>query len=170
MPNPRNPFRINVGFIAHQEVGYKHKFTFEFEKIQIADDLDLNHFEGYVDISRTAQGLLTDGKFTADTSLECVRCLKTFEQTLKFRLTELYAFNEKSMTDSELLYPDDAHLDLQSLIREYALLEIPIRPICKKDCQGLCAVCGEDLNKSDCGHKQSDNESPFSVLRDLLGE
>ena len=78
--------------------------------------------------------------------------------------------NEKSMTDSELLLPEDAHIDLQPLIREYALLEIPIRPICKPDCQGLCIVCGLDLNKNNCGHEQTSEGSPFSVLKDLFKE
>ncbi|GAB4428580.1 MAG: DUF177 domain-containing protein [Anaerolineales bacterium] len=166
----RNPFRLNVGFIAHQEVGYKHEFTFEFEQIQITDDLDLRNFAGLVKFSRTPQGLLTEGKFDTQTTLQCVRCLNDFEQDLQYHFTELYAFNKKSMTDSELLLPDDAHIDLQPLIREYALLEFPMRPLCKPDCKGLCMVCGVDLNKTDCGHKQTSEESPFSVLKDLLGD
>ena len=163
-----NPFRLNVGFIIHQEVGYKHEFSFDFEQIQISDDLDLIHLEGLVKISRTPQGLLTEGKFSAETTLECVRCLNNFGKNLQFNFIELYAFNEKSMTDSELLLPEDAHIDLQPLIREYALLEIPIRPICKSDCKGLCIVCGLDLNMNDCRHEQTSEGSPFSVLKDLL--
>jgi len=164
----RNPFRLNVGFITHQEVGYKHEFSFEFEQIQISDDLDLRHFEGLVGFSRTPQGLLAEGKFSVETTLQCVRCLNDFWKNMQFNFIELYAFNEKSMTDSELLLPEDGHIDLRPLIREYALLEIPIRPICVPDCQGLCIVCGQDLNKNDCGHKQTTEESPFSVLKDLF--
>jgi uncharacterized protein len=69
-----------------------------------------------------------------------------------------------------LILPEDAHIDLQPLIREYALLEIPIKPICKPDCKGLCPVCGEDLNQVDCGHKGDTKETPFSALKDLLEE
>lgn len=170
MSKTRNPFRLNVGFVTHQEVGYKHEFSFEFEEIQISDDLDLRFFEGLVGFNRTPQGLLAKGKFSANTTLQCVRCLNDFELNLQYDFIELYAFNEKSMTESELLLPEDAHIDLQPLIREYALLEIPIRPICKSDCQGLCLVCGLDLNINDCGHEQTSEESPFSVLKDLLEE
>ena len=170
MTNPRRPFRLNVGFIVHQEVGYKREFPFEFELIQISEDLDLRHLEGVATIGRTPQGLIMQAKFSADTTLECARCLNEFEHSLGWQLTELYAFNEKSISESDLLMPDDGHIDLQPLIREYALLEVPINPICKPDCKGLCSVCGEDLNQSDCGHKDSTEESPFAALKDLLEE
>ena len=168
MTNPRRPFRLNVGFIVHREVGYSREFPFEFEQIQISDDLDLRHFEGVATIGRTPQGLIMQAEFSAKTTLECARCLNDFNHKLDWNLTELYAFNEKSVTDSELILPDDAHIDLQSLIREYALLEVPINPTCKPDCKGLCPVCGEDLNLVDCGHKEIVDDSPFSVLKDLL--
>lgn len=170
MTNPRRPFRLNVGFIVHQEVGYKREFPFEFDQIQISDDLDLRHFEGVASIGRTPQGLIVQAKFSAKTTLECVRCLNEFEQGLTWELVELYAFNEKSVSESNLLLPEDAHIDLQPLIRDYALLEVPIKPICKPTCQGLCSVCGEDLNQADCGHKDIAESSPFSALKDLLGE
>ena len=170
MTNPRRPFRLNVGFIVHQEVGYKREFPFEFDQIQISDDLDLRHFEGAANIGRTPQGLIVQADFSGDTTLECVRCLNEFEHSLAWELTELFAFNEKSVSESELLLPEDAQIDLQPLIREYALLEIPINPICTPGCKGLCPVCGEDLNQIDCGHKSITKESPFSALKDLLEE
>lgn len=170
MTNPRRPFRLNVGFIVHQEVGYNREFSFEFEQIQISDDLDLRHFDGIANIGRTPQGLIMKADFSAETTLECARCLNEFTHKLSWNLTELYAFSEKSVSESDLILPDDAHIDLQPLVREYALLEIPINPTCRPDCKGLCSVCGEDLNQSDCGHKEIADESPFSVLKDLLEE
>ncbi|MGD8405324.1 MAG: DUF177 domain-containing protein [Anaerolineales bacterium] len=170
MTNPRRPFRLNVGFVIHQEVGYKHEFPFEFEQIQISDDLDLRQFEGIAAIGRTPQGLIVQADFSAETTLECVRCLNEFEYQLKWNFTELYAFNQRSVSDSGLIIPDDAHIDLHPLIREYALLEIPIKPLCKPTCKGLCALCGEDLNIRDCGHRDIAEESPFAALKDLLEE
>ena len=168
MTNPRRPFRINVGFIIHEEVGARYEFPFEFEKIRLADDLELKNFNGLVEISRTPQGLLVQGRFSGSTTLECVRCLTEFNRPLVWNLTELYAFNEKSVSDSGLIIPEDAQLDLESLIREYALLEVPINPLHDPDCKGLCPVCGQDLNVADCGHRPHDDESPFTVLKKLL--
>ena len=48
------------------------------------------------------------------------------------------------------------------------LLETPISPVCKPDCQGLCMECGQNLNEKDCGHKPLEPDSPFAKLKDLL--
>lgn len=167
MPNPRKPFRINVGFIIHEEVGYSHEIPFEIEKIKL-DDLELKNLVGKVDIGRTPQGLVVQGNFEADTVLECVRCLREFTEPLDWEFTELFAFTKKSVSESELLVPEDAQLDLAPLIREYALLEIPIKPLHDPECKGLCIECGQDLNISDCGHSQDQDDSPFSELKNLL--
>jgi uncharacterized protein len=167
MPSPRKPFRINVGFIIHEEVGYSHEIPFELEKVKL-DDLELQNLIGVITFGRTPQGLVVQGNFSADTKIECVRCLKEFKYPLQWEITELYAFNKKSVSESELLVPDDAHIDLAPLIREYALLEIPIKPLHDPDCKGLCIECGQDLNIKDCGHNQDSGDSPFSVLKKLL--
>ena len=80
----------------------------------------------------------------------------------------MYAFNDKSVSDSGLIVPENAQIDLQPLIRDYALLEIPISPTCKPDCKGLCPVCGQDLNMRDCGHRSDAGTSSFASLKDLL--
>ena len=167
MPNPRKPFRINVGFIIHEEVGYSHEFPFDLDKVTL-EDLELKHVEGSVHIGRTPQGLIAQGKFSGETTLECVRCLKGFVHPLEWEFTELYAFNKKSVSETGLLLPDDAHIDFAPLLREYALLEVPINPLHTPDCKGLCIECGQDLNVKDCGHSQGDEDSPFSTLKELL--
>jgi uncharacterized protein len=167
MPNPRKPFRINVGFIVHEEVGYSHEIPFELDKVKL-EDLELQDLTGVVTIGRTPQGLVVLGKFSAETKLECVRCLKEFTHPLTWEFTELYAFNKKSVSEAGLLLPDDMHIDLAALLREYALLEIPISPLHSPDCKGLCPECGQDLNIRDCGHRQDQDDSPFAKLKDLL--
>ena len=167
MTNPRKPFRINVGFIVSESIGYNRDFDFVFDDIAISDDLRITDFDGVVNIGRTPQGLIVQGDFKGQTRLECVRCLTEFPYTLHWNFTELYAFTKRSVSESGLLLPDDAHIDLQPLIREYALLELPISPLCKPDCKGLCPECGEDLNLTDCGHRP-EPDSPFSALKDLL--
>jgi len=167
MPNPRKPFRINVGFIVHEEIGYNHEFPFEVRKIVI-DDLELRNIEGSVHIGRTQQGLVVQGGFSGDTTLECVRCLKDFSSHLDWEFTELYAFNNKSVSETGLMLSEDAQIDLAPILREYALLEVPIKPLHDPDCKGLCIECGQDLNVKDCGHSQQEDDSPFAALKKLL--
>ena len=168
MPNPRKPLRLNVGFIVSGEVGFSADFSFDFEKLKVADDLELRGFRGSANVGRLPQGLLVTGQFEAAFKVECVRCLCEFDQTVHWEMTELFAFNQKSVTDSGLILPDDAQIDLAPLVRDYALTEVPISPVCKPDCKGLCAECGQNLNEKDCGHRTETNDSPFSVLKNLL--
>ena len=168
MTNPRHPFELNIGFLITAEVGTCRDFPFAFDEIGLGEDLSLTNFKGVVTFSRTQQGLLLQGKFSCNADLECVRCLEEYAQPLVWEFTDLYAFTNKSMSESELLVPESGRIDLAPLLREYALLELPIQPICKTDCKGLCPTCGENLNKMDCGHRQDGDDSPFSVLKELI--
>ena len=170
MSNPRRPLRLNVGFVLHQEVGYIHEFSFDLPKVKMSEDLELRQIVGTLAVGRAAQGLLLTGEFKAETELACVRCLKPFDHELTWTLTEHYAASEKSVSESGLIVPEDAQIDLQPLLREYALLEVPIRALCRPDCKGLCPVCGEDINLRDCGHRPGAGASPFAALEDFLKE
>ena len=100
MNNPRRPFRLNVGFIVNSDVGFSNDFPYEFDRIKVSDDLDLRNFHGNANIGRTPQGLLLTGIFEATLKVECARCLREFDHNVQWEMTELYAFNEKSLTDS----------------------------------------------------------------------
>jgi uncharacterized protein len=165
--NPRRPLRLNVGFLINATISTSRDFNFDYEAMRLGDDLTVREFIGMVRFSRTPQGLLLQGEFTAETDLACVRCLDIYSQTLKWLVTDLYAFNQRNITETGLLVPEDGQIELEPLLREYALLEFPISPVCRPDCKGLCPVCGENLNRTDCGHRLEPN-SPFAVLKDFL--
>jgi uncharacterized protein len=165
--NSRHPLRLNVGFLIKSPIGTSRDFDFDFDKICLGDDLTVSGMKGMARFDRTPQGLVLQGKFGAATDLECVRCLDPFSQPLNWSFTDLYAFDKSNVTDSGLLVPENGYIDLEPLLREYALLEFPISPACKPDCKGLCLICGENLNKIECGH-QSIPDSPFAALKDLL--
>jgi uncharacterized protein len=166
--NPRRPLRLNVGFLINAAIGTSRDFTFDYDKMRLGDDLTVTDFTGTAIFSRTQQGLLLQGEFAAKMGLECVRCLDGYTQAVSWSFTDLYAFDTRSISESNLLVPDEGQIDLEPLLREYALLEVPIQPICKPDCKGLCPICGENLNHVDCGHRQGGDESPFAALKDLL--
>ena len=152
MNQPRYPLRINVGFLLHQPIGTNRDIHFEYAQLHIPPDFTVTQFSGQVRISRTPQGLLFQGEFRANQPLECVRCLAEFYQPLQTSFIEQFAFSERGVSESGLLVPEDGNVDLDSLVRDYLMLEIPICPICKPDCKGLCAECGEDLNVHTCEH------------------
>lgn len=169
MSLPRHPFRINVGFLLNQSIGYSREINFEFPQVVLApqdaspvrpeDLLAVDDLKGTVRISRTPQGLLFDGDFSGWVDTQCVRCLTDAKIYLTTQFSELYAFNRRSTTDSDLILPENANVDLEWLLREYFLVEIPISPLCQPDCKGLCRICGENLNLNLCEHG-SHEEAP----------
>jgi uncharacterized protein len=156
---PRYPLRINVGFLVHQQIGYNRDIHFDLPKIKLDEDFVASDFKGVVRVSRTPQGVLSQCEFQGSVSVTCVRCLTDFLQPLSTEFSELFAFSERSTTESDLILPDDATIDLAPLAREYLLIEIPISPLCKQDCKGLCPECGENWNLAECEHIITD-ETP----------
>lgn len=168
MPQSSNPLRLNVGFIINLSVGDSREFNFDLPTLHLDTDLDLVDLSGLARITRTAQGLLVQVSLNAMVDYDCVRCLTSFCQSLKTEFTELYAFSRNSITDSGLILPDDAHIDLKPLIREYMLLEVPMSPLCRPDCKGLCPICGENLNEATCNHEDDSIDPRLEILKSLL--
>lgn len=155
----RNPLRFNVGFLINQPVGTSREFHFDFPSIRLQPDLDIRELHGIVKASKTSQGIFLHGTFLAIVTAECVRCLTEFDQSLHTEFEELFAFSERSVSESDLVLPEDANIDLAPLLREYLLVEVPISPLCREDCKGLCTICGEDLNQRVCEHQlQADHD------------
>jgi DUF177 domain-containing protein len=152
----RYPLRFNVGFLLNQPIGYNRDIHFEYPEVVLKPDLKLTDFSGVARVGRTPQGIIVQGEFQGKASVECVRCLTDFEQPLHATFDELYAFDKRSMTESGLILPEDMNIDLEPLVREYLLIEIPISPICRPDCRGLCPDCGVNLNDVSGEHVHSE--------------
>jgi len=153
-----NPLRLNVGFLLNQPLGTYRDFPFDLPGIQLSPEIITRRLLGTLRISRTSEGLLLQGDFKTHIPATCVRCLEDTEQLLHTVFTDLVAFpkiqryESSSEDEPELVLPDDGYIDLAPLLSEYLLLEIPMKPLCRSDCKGLCPDCGADLNKEACEH------------------
>ncbi|MCW5877108.1 MAG: DUF177 domain-containing protein [Anaerolineales bacterium] len=162
-----NPLRINVGFLVKAEVGYSRTIEFDEAEMVLPPDLTVRDLRGAASFGRTPQGLVVDVNLSGRTTAECSRCLEEFDLGIATQFTELYAFDERSMTESQLLLPGDHHIDLAPLGREYLWLDLPITPLCRPDCKGLCPVCGNNRNHQPCDHAE-DIDPRMLALKDLL--
>lgn len=167
MSDPHSIFRFNVGFIVAESVGYSREFPLQTEKANL-QDLELHDLSGTVTFARTPQGLLLHSKLTATVAVECMRCLEPFELVVHPAFSELYAFKKNAAVDAELIVPETGQIDISPLVREYMILELPIKPLCKIDCKGLCPVCGENQNLVTCRHEDDPVDPRFAVLKALL--
>ncbi len=149
--------RINVGFIVAQTIGFRRDIPLDAPEVRLAEDLTLKDLRGHAVVTRTSPGLLIQVQLEATAQAECARCLVDFEQPLSIDFTDLWAFTPEQMTDSGLRVPENGKINLAPIVRDEMLLSFPISPICKKDCRGLCSVCGENLNL-DPNHRHPEEE------------
>ena len=168
--NMRDPLRLNVGFLLHEGVGFSRKFDFEHPSIHIDDDLEVNSLQGEISLTRTAQGLYARGQMQAQTPLQCVRCLKDIDQSLRIQFDDLFVSTPEATTDPYLVIPESGILDLNPIARDYFLLDFPMQPLCREDCAGLCSVCGKSLAESNCDHEEVAIDPRLAPLKELLSE
>jgi uncharacterized protein len=122
--------------------------------------------EGLVD------GIRVSGAVTGEYALACSRCLRSFTRPLEVSLDELLAYPEQGTDDDRYEIVGD-HAHLQPIVRDAVVLDMPLNPLCRPDCRGLCATCGADRNDTDCGHRQGHTDlrwEPLSRLWADLGE
>lgn len=168
--NSRHPLRLNVGFLLHESVGYSRTFDFDLPAVQVSEDLDVSYVQGQLRLTRTAQGLYGQGRIRATTPQECVRCLAPFDQELSARVDDLFVSPASATTEGLLAIPETAILDLSPLLREYFLLDVPLQPVCRADCKGLCPECGNNLNETTCSHPAFDVDPRLAGLQSLLSQ
>lgn len=113
--------------------------------------------------------------------MTCSRCLEEFERDFDEKSTyylkqgqEEYR-EEKHLTDEDIftLYYAVEEIDVTPLVREMVILSVPMKPLCREDCKGLCPVCGANLNYENCGHTQEKVDPrllKLKELKDLLGK
>lgn len=149
-----NLFRINVGFLVHESVGAYREFEIDSPDLTLEEDFKIENVHCLVRASRVQQGILASVHTVAEMEMECVRCLEFFPQKIETSFDELFAFHLRQNSDAELFLPENGLMDLLPILREYLLIEIPICPVCKPDCKGLCVICGTNLNLKTCEHQK----------------
>ena len=147
-----NPLRLNVGYFYSKPVGYSREIQEDYDHLEL-DDLVVNNLKSTIIGSRTSEGLLLQVSGSADLETNCVRCLTDFFLPVDFDFEELYQFPSRTREETDLVLPQDGYIDLQQLFREYLILALPIKRLCKPDCKGLCVACGANLNETTCEHQ-----------------
>jgi uncharacterized protein len=132
--------------------------------------------DALVDADATLDSVVGGIEVTATISApwrgECRRCLAPVDGQLHCEVREMFRARRegKPEDDDEDTYPlGSDHLDLQPLVRDALLLELPIAPLCRPDCEGLCPTCGADRNDGPCRCADQAGDPRWSALDALKG-
>jgi uncharacterized protein len=117
-----------------------------------------------------------EGRVATRVALICSCCLTEFAADIDSPFTIIYSRQSGQLKDEEVeLGEEDLisvdysgdEIDLAPELAEQVALEIPLKPLCREGCLGLCSVCGADLNAGECGCDRREVNLKFGALKDL---
>ena len=168
--------RYNVAQLMMEPMGSTRRY-------QLDEPLDgsqghLGRASGTVQVVRTHQGLLVRAQLETRIYATCGRCLTRFPRLSTLEIEEESLSTVDPGTGKKMFPPDESEgvihidashmLDLSDVIRQYALTDEPIKPLCDEGCLGLCPECGTSLNEEDCKCGQGYSDPRWGALADLL--
>lgn len=174
-------FQINVSQLLKDNVGAAKKFKFDQAVLNLENEESSSKIDGEVQLTRTDKGLWVTGILDVYLALECSRCLVHYSSLGKINIDDEFLPSVDINTGAKLRYPEkemdqDAYsidaqhvLDLSDAFRQYRLSAMPIAPLCRVDCKGICTECGIDLNMSNCSCEQYQDQR-WAKLRELLNK
>jgi uncharacterized protein len=125
-----------------------------------------------IELSSLVEGILVSGHVRGFYEFECIRCLRSFAPPFDVELGEVLAYEAQPGAEEEYVIAGD-HAHLEPVVRDAVVLSMPLNPLCRPDCKGLCPACGADRNTVDCGHdvRRTDLRwEPLSRLKETLEE
>lgn len=133
---------INVAQLMKESTGSTRSYDID----GIIDEEVEGSVKGKVKLIHTSRGVLVQGELTVEIKLVCSRCLETFLCPISFTAEEEFLRISDLPGDSALYSPEQAEeftidnkniLDLGELIRQYTLLNLPMKPLCRHGCPGI---------------------------------
>lgn len=171
--------RINVAEIK-EEVGNHKRFpvTIAVQPVELGGQVNQfdRPFTGEVEIWNTGDRLLVRGEVSGDAQVACSRCLAQFSLPLDVSFEEEFVEGQPAETEEEELeverqvsYYSGDEIDLSESLRDHIVLELPMNPLCRNACAGLCSGCGVNLNEGACTCTAETVVDPrFAALKQLL--
>lgn len=150
----------------------EHNFVFE-NKIDVLelDEPFYGNYKSDVILQKLHDQLIVSVSSEFKVKFECDRCGTEFKSSLRSDYKMIYLMNEApEETDSinvSYLSRDADKINIKSDVREFALLSIPMKKLCKEECKGLCFKCGKDLNKEQCACKTDEIDPRWKPLMNL---
>ena len=167
---------IDVSQQLKEPVGSTRHYGFGYSG-HSPDEADLP-LEGEIRLTRTDRGIFITGTLNTRVEAACSRCLGAFDQPLTLKIEEeilpvldLSTGASSSWPGEEGVFTinDKQEFDLGEAVRQYALLALPMKPLCRQDCAGLCPNCGHNFNRGPCSCPAPDDPR-LAPLKKLVSD
>lgn len=158
-----SPFVLRVGTMSpgdHRDFSFEGSLPVVLDSGRVEEDVAVT-----LKVSALPDGVVAAGNGSFQATLVCHRCLaeKSEERSIEF----MQVFQPAPDEDGRQL-DSDGNIDLEPVVRDEVVLDLPLAPLCRSDCLGLCSVCGTDLNSDPCSGHTDESDHPLAALRQLL--
>jgi uncharacterized protein len=188
MDTAHNDLTFNVAQLLKESVGSTRNLKINTPTLVLSDQsidpddptvIEAHDVKGDVKVTRVSHDLLVQGDVSADVDLECSRCLDHFSLPVSAKLEEKYLPTvdvETGRAVSRILADEDDtafdinanhEIDLTEPVRQALLVSLPMRPLCREDCAGLCPTCGKNLNDGPCDCEPETVDNRWASLQEL---
>jgi uncharacterized protein len=178
---------VNVAQLLQTAPGTVREFDFSDSVPAVSGEVQLyGPIAGHARLMRTNDGILVHTNHVAPVTLECARCLEEVHADVAGVLDEEFLPSVDLRTgypiemEAEEDQPriDEHHeIDLDEILRQSILTNLPLQPLCEPACPGLCPHCGERLDHPHPAHPEVvedeapvDPANPFARLATLLND
>ena len=148
--------QISVSELFKESIGSTRQYEID-ETFDVGDGS--YEVQGEIKLVRTGQGMLVKGTLRTEVEVTCGRCLSFFNCPLTLNIEDEYFPTTDMVSGASLPLPEEPGyftideryvLDLTEAIHQYIMLAIPMKPLCRESCAGICPTCGHNLNQGPC--------------------
>lgn len=124
-------------------------------------------------LEKTKEHILLRTSLSVHRHCECDRCLREYDREFynEYHMFYINDIRNKDLYDEDVvtvIRNDQDFIDISGDVREYAMLAVPMKNLCRDDCKGLCPKCGKDLNSETCTCDIEKYDARWIALKELL--
>ena len=118
-------------------------------------------------LESVVEGVLVTGPVAGDVQCSCARCLTEFRAAVEVEVCELYAGPGHLEEEEDVYRIKGEEIDLEPMLRDELTLALPLNPLCRADCKGICARCGRELNDGACNCTEDTSDPRWAALDEV---
>jgi uncharacterized protein len=155
--------------------------THDYQLSKKSEEIGLgsNFFGGVqarVTLEKVRRQLFLKAKVSAQAHVECARCLDPMDRKFDSEFRIIYVQNEEEYQEGNedevrILQHDTNNIDISDDVKDFILLSIPLKLVCRDTCGGLCPRCGRKIetgHDASCTQEEIETDSRWNKLRDLI--
>ncbi|SMP47015.1 YceD family protein [Anoxynatronum buryatiense] len=171
--------KLDISPLLKKEADFlSYEFTYEQPDVDYYGDVIVCNGPVQVNgnVRKIGDQLFLETQIQVNITTHCARCLEAVEQAIEAQSFEelLPAGNEKEIEpEGDVCFYEGFHLDLLQHAQEQMMIQLPVKTLCRENCEGICSLCGQsrEQGECDCLDREKNEKEPdprLAQLRDWL--